>query len=218
MAPVGARLGAGGFAAAQVALLHLARVLHVVHGADGHAIDRPFSRPTRSPHDLRAVPPASTLIASTGQACRQQPLRTGWRFRAPAPGWWRSKTKMRDLAGLKPEVLVRARHLALACPGAIRRVDMKRFLHEPLLLVIGHRTTVRPAGLWTALVGMRGTQSRLRRAHGAPALNMHRSSCPRNAKVGAPARGRGGGMSGAARPYASTIAATTRRPSASRML
>src|SRR4051794_17181416 len=130
----GACLRAGGVAAAQVALLHLARVLHIVHRAE-RAGDRA---------DLAAD---AYVVEHDLRAGGRVDLDRLHRARVQAPRLVALGAGVRDLASSVVEVehldarlrrvedlivLVRAGHLALQAPGALRRVDVKRLLHDPL--------------------------------------------------------------------------------------
>src|SRR4051812_2709046 len=130
----GACLRAGGVAAAQVALLHLARVLHIVHRAEraGDRADLAADAYVVE-HDLRAggCIDLDRLHRARMQAPRLVALRAGvGHLASSVVEVEHLDARLRRVEDLI--VLVRAGHLALQTTGALRRVDVKRLLHDPL--------------------------------------------------------------------------------------
>ena len=129
----------GGVAAAQVALLHLAGVLHVVHRAEGAGDRADLAADAHAfQHHLGAR--GGVHLDRLDRAGVQAPrlVALGARVGHLAAGVVEIEDLDARLGGIEDlVVLVRTGHFALQAPGALRRVDVERFLHGVLLLRMG---------------------------------------------------------------------------------
>ena len=157
----GARLGARGMVAAEVALLHLAGLLDVVDRPEGTR-DRAHlaADAHRLEHDLRARRRVDLdRLHRTGvQAPRLVALRA--RVRHLAAGLVEIEHLDARARGVEHAVvLVRAGHLALQAPRALARIDRQRLLHA-FLLRRDLRTSIRDRCRAAIVVPQRLPQSR----------------------------------------------------------